>query len=109
MNTQVRCSPPSREYLLRLAKVGSRVAGREGPLHSPRVAAVCDGLIMALAENDALRREIATLKHRLAEAHGFGDEPTRRSDSETYPGLVARTTRTDLHQIPGIPRINRDD
>lgn len=99
-STQVRFAPPSRDLLLRWAKAGSLLAARPGPLYSPRIAAICDALIRTLTQNDVLRREVAALKQRLAAAQGWGDEPTRRSDSETYPGLVARTTRTDLHRIP---------
>ena len=98
-STQVRVAPPSRERLLRWAEAGSRHASRPGKYFSPRIAAICDALILALAQNAVLNREIATLRQRLAAAQGWGDEPTRKSDSETYPGLVARTTRTDLHRI----------
>lgn len=95
-STQVRVAPPSRERLLRLAEAGARVCRqwRYGSL-----AAICDALLLALAQNDVLRREVAVLKQRLAQAQGWGDEPTRKSDAESYPVLVARTTRTDLRRI----------
>lgn len=90
--TRVRVAPPSRDRLIRLATAGCRIASQPGPLHSPRIAAICEALIVALAQNEALRCEVAALEKRLAAAHGFGDEPTRKSDVE-YPVLVARTTR----------------
>jgi hypothetical protein len=93
--TQVRVAPPSRERLIQLAKAGHRIASQPGPLHSPRIAAICEALIMSIAQLEALRHEVATLRQRLAEAHGWGDEPTRKSDAE-YPVLVARTTRIGL-------------
>lgn len=93
--TLVRVAPPSRERLIQLAKAGCRLAGQPGPLHSPRIAAICEGLIVALSQNEALRVEVDALRKRLAEAHGWGDEPTRKSDAE-YPVLVARTTRTGM-------------
>lgn len=93
--TRVRVAPPSRERLIKLAEAGSRIANQPGPLHSPRIAAICDGLLMQLVQNAVLQREVSVLKHRLAEALGFGDEPTRKSDVE-YPVLVARTTRTGM-------------
>lgn len=95
-STQVRVAPPSRERLLRLAEAGARICRQWG---YTSLAAICDALILAIAQNDVLRREVATLKQRLAVAQGWGDEPTRKSDDQTYPVLVARTTRTDLHRI----------
>lgn len=98
-STQVRVAPPSRARLLRLAEAGSRLASRPGKYYSPHIAAICDALQLALAQNAVLQREVVSLRQRLAAAQGWGDEPTRKSDSQTYPGLVARTTRTDLHRI----------
>lgn len=97
--TQVRYAAPSREYMLKLARLGSRVCHRPGPSRSIIMAAICDWLQVALTENDVLRSEVARLKKRLAAADGWNDEPTRKSDAESYPVLVARTTRTDLHRI----------
>lgn len=95
-STQVRFAPPSRDRLFRLADAGARICRQWG---YRSLGAICEALLLTLAQNEVLRREVATLKQRLAAAQGWGDEPTRRSDAETYPGLVARTTRTDLHRI----------
>lgn len=103
-STQVRVAPPSRERLIRLAEAGSRICRQWG---YRSLGAICDALILSLAQNAVLQREVATLRQRLAAAQGWGDEPTRKSDSESYPGLVARTTRTDLHKVVREP--DRDD
>lgn len=67
--------PMTRARLTKLAQAGSRVSRKHG---APNIAAICDALLFAFAENDRL--------HRLL-ADGW-DEPTRRQDR---PDLAARS------------------
>lgn len=102
-STQVRVAPPSRERLLRLAEAGARICRQWG---YSSLAAICEALILALAQNLVLRREVKKLRAQLAGARepidgpeAWSDERTKQADAQSYPVLVARSTRTDLHKI----------
>lgn len=87
MPAVVRPPAMTRDRLLRFAESGARIFAAEG---APRTAAVCEAYLASVAENDHLRRQLATLR-------GWGDEPTRR---ESTPDLAKCATRTGMIEVP---------
>lgn len=71
--------PLSGDRLLRFARVAGPVFAAHG---APNAAAVCDAYVQAVAENDHLRRQLASFDE-------WSDEPTRRTDPEDDDALLA--------------------
>jgi hypothetical protein len=69
----------SGDRLLRFARVAGPVYARHG---APNTAAVCDAYVQVVAENDLLRRQLASFDE-------WSDEPTRRTDPVDDDALLA--------------------
>ena len=81
-----------REYLIRYARAGSRIAADAG---APRLAAICDAYLQLLVENDRLR-------DRLATAQGWDDMQTKQQERPQQAKLVAHCAeRTDTINVQG--------
>lgn len=65
------------ERTLRFARVAGPVFAQAG---APNTAAVCDAYVQLVAENDLLRRQLASFNE-------WSDEPTRQADP-TPPGAL---------------------
>lgn len=78
-------APLSGDRLLRYARVAGPVFAAHG---APNAAAVCDAYVQAVAENDHLRRQLASFDE-------WSDEPTRRTDPEDDDALLASLLSDD--------------
>lgn len=80
--------PPtrSREQLVKFARIAAPVFVSAG---APNTAAVCDSYLSVVAENDLLRRQLASMSE-------WHDEPTRRVDTHTRTTDTAEVTETTL-------------
>lgn len=80
--------PPakSREQLVKFARVAVPLFVIQG---APNTAAVCDAYLAEVAENDLLRRQLASMSE-------WRDEPTRRVD----PHQDSNSRITDTVEVP---------